>query len=166
MPTLSTSRRGFTIIEMAVTLLVLGILMIAAAGTYTTVTSSTGSTNAEESIRRVASNEQLLARDWDRYSPFGADLTLSGADLTVVTSPTGSSGPDTVSLAVGSKGGLGLAAATGKGACRRFYLPPLTAADNDLAAVADTTLAGCTGASALPSGESATTPTGTTIRTS
>lgn len=151
------------------TLAVLGVLLLASVAGYRAIHGQANSTVAATSLSRVAAAQASMHREWGRYTPYGADLSLAGADVTAVDN-VASSSPSQVSIAAGTKGGVGLAAADGRGTCVLAYLPPPTDTDSDLVSLGASSPAVCNGAAALSAaGGPSDTPIpavtgGTTIR--
>lgn len=144
--------RGFTLVEIIITLAVLGVL--AALGIFgaTSFLKTGYDTDARSRLMQVAQLEQSLANTWGTYSQYPQDFTQVSDDTTV-TEQT-SQQAQQVSASVGSLGDVGLAVRSRSGRCLYLLLAPLTAgADTRDVTAAVPTSAPCHGREALADGE-------------
>ena len=162
--TFSPRARAFTLIEISVTLILVGVLMGLAVVGYQTLQNKASDTNASNNSDRVILAEQSLFSDWGTFSPYAADVSRVGSDVTVVENITPSEAPETVSISVSDKGTLGVAVMSKTGVCQRVAVrAPTAASSTDPSPVTRPDSAPCTGAESFPPGETAAafTPGGT-----
>ena len=150
-------RRGFTLVEMIVTLTVLAILVALSMFGAQSFLRTGHDSDARARLREVAQAQVSLANQWGMYSEYSGDFAgLAGS--TKVTHLV-SSGSDVVSANVGSAGSLGLALRSVSGKCLYMRVEPLVAGGDALDVTAQVPAsAPCRGVEALPETESATTP--------
>ena len=151
--TTTTPRRAFTLIELIVTMIILGIILaLLAINVIGPVMASTRAKRAESTLTQVQTVEQLFARDWGTYSAWRADLNGLVSSL-VIRNGSVSRGPTEVSVAVGTSGTLAMAVAVDSSTCVFRRVAPLwQGGGSDDPGVAAT--AQCVAAAALPMGES------------
>lgn len=144
------ARRAFTLVEVTVTIALVGILAGIAANTYSNVMSDRQVSAVETVLGDVTAAQKQLASDFGTYTTWAADLGMAAASAELLAG--GEAGPGEVSMVVGSKGTLGLAGQTPDGRCVTWRVEPLAAGGKQTPVEDSPT---CSGAGALPSGESA-----------
>ena len=143
--------RGFTLIELAVTFVILGVVAAVSMYGYQSFYRGSLDTDTEERLREVAASEAVLAHDWGRFSDHPADFPALADHLTVVNH--GATQPEEVSVVVGDHGHVGLAALSKSGSCLFLRVAPLLEGGD--ATVVKPDAVGCHGGDALPVGETA-----------
>jgi type II secretory pathway pseudopilin PulG len=144
--------RAFTLIELAVVLVIIFILAGVALATFTVITNRANNQDAMTLLQRATVVEQQQSNSWGVYSPYGKDLTATGQEVTYAENGSPSLKETQVSVAVGSKGNLGLAVQSRTGTCFYVRVAPLITGG----AVTDVTApdsAPCSGTEALDDGE-------------
>lgn len=145
--------RGFSLVELVVTLVVLGILAVMGTFAYGSIRKSASNTQASSNADRVAVVQQTIARDWGKYSPYGKDIVNVGADLTFSENGAASTGPSNVSMVVGRAGNLGIAVKDDAGDCRFYRVAGLLANGAKTEVTGKPSSAPCNGKEALEAGE-------------
>jgi hypothetical protein len=124
----------------------------------------TNDTSAKANNDRVAMLQQVFAKDWGAYTPYGNDIVGVGNDLTLVDNGGASTDSSVVSIAVGTDGSLGLATMSPSQECLRLRGYSLTSApvtapgglpgpsSGDTVSVDRPVSAPCTGRESLPDG--------------
>ena len=151
-------RRGFTILELVITMVV--VTTLAAVGTVglSSVNNRQQRDVAKADVDMVAQAQLRFAALYDTFTDYPLDLTGYASvpkPITVATTPALTT--RTVSIALGSEGGLGLAARGTDGSCLFRYLPSLGTLGESEQWVAETG-ALCEGRAAFPAGEHALEP--------
>ena len=145
--------RGFTLVELAAIVVVVGILASVAIVAVNRARESNELTLADQSVSSVAAAQFDFADRYGTYTDWPADLDLpDGPQVSV--EPSDRSG--IVCLAMSTDGAIGLAAGNGSECVLRTITSPL-----DGAAVTERTVGdnvSCSGSSALPSGSERTVP--------
>jgi type IV pilus assembly protein PilA len=143
---------GFTLIELAVVILIMGILMLIAIPTFLGVRKNAQNKSAQSSVRNGLTAAKAAAADDQTYSTTtAASIQAAEPSITVVT--TASTGPKVVSMRIDTANGntLVLAARSQSGDCY-FVRDSLddsgTAATKQFFKSTGTTTANCTAASA------------------
>jgi prepilin-type N-terminal cleavage/methylation domain-containing protein len=147
------SRRAYTLIEIVVVLVLLGILSTAAlvmgASNRDAAVDSTGDLAA----RRVIQAQTTFSSNYGSYTPAPEDLSGVGRDLLVVVGEAVEGGD--VSISVGTGGTLAVAARSPTGGCFAYQVSPL----NRGGTVTAVELMGtCSSVAALPGDETAVAP--------
>lgn len=146
------TRRGFSLLELVVTLVVLGVILGVAVLSYTNFLGPAREQRAGSLLDRVAAVEQPLARDWGSYSSWPADLADVGSDVTILNAAPAQA-PGQVSVAVGAKGTLALATRVEGGSCLFRLVSALSDGGGTVTPSGMAASAACTGQSALPPAE-------------
>lgn len=139
-----TSRRGFTLLEIMVVVLILAILAAAFGIGATAVARRGDQVAARAAAERVIAAQQGFASSWGTYTPDPDDLDVSSRDHTVITGEVTEA--QTVSIAVGEHvdnltGGSLVTATLGPaGSCVAVWVGPL-ASGTDPTVVSDEDLA-------------------------
>lgn len=169
--------RGFTLLEIVVTLVILTILMGIAIVGFSRLVNWVADNSANTNNNRVALTQQNFAKDWGNYTSYGEDILDVGNDISIMENGAPSTNPNQVSVAVGVNGDLGLATMSTSGACQRLRVTSITSSSDaafnpvsggDTVAVTRPESAPCTGQESLPDGVGvvAYTPGGTAKITS
>jgi len=148
-----TGRAAFTLIELIVTLIILGIIIaIMAINILQPFMVSTHEKSAKATLSRVQTAEQLFARDWGSYSAWSSDLSGVGADVTILNASV-SHKPTEVSVAVGVNGTLALAVAIDASTCVFRQVEAVSEGGGSTEPTVNAA-ALCSAQAALPAGES------------
>lgn len=148
-------RRGFTLLELAITISILGLLSAGLVYAVGAVTATISAREAETLMDRVATAEMNFASVYGSYTAQPTDLTGLGRELIVVSGRA--TGFGQVSVALGDDGTLGIAAVDDRDRCIARYLTSLEAgAEQATVTVPETSV--CDGAVALPDGEAVEDP--------
>ncbi len=116
------SRRAFTLMEMVVAIMIIGMIgLIGFRYAASSATRSMSST-AKLSLSRVLTAEQVYASSRGSFTASPDELSGIGRDLTVVSSA--STSPQVVSLALSSGGTLALAVLASGGECFTLVSTP------------------------------------------
>jgi prepilin-type N-terminal cleavage/methylation domain-containing protein len=150
-------RRGFSLIEFVVAVVILVVLAAIGTFTYRAIINKSANVSAESSIGRVEQSELGFATSFGFFTPDPTDLQPApGNDITLTTG--NSTGPSVVSIAVGTDGSLGIAALSTSGSCETENVADASSGQQPtLTTLASS--AACSGASALASGIGAVSPT-------
>jgi len=147
------AQRGWTLVELAVTMVILAVLSAAIATSYQSFMNNKNDSAVRTLLDRVVLMEQQASTTWDHYTPYAVDLNNVGSDLTIVENAGPALDATQVSVIVGENGTLGLAARSQTGTC--FLVSVTNALDEggpqrtDSSPVLDV----CTATAALPAGE-------------
>lgn len=117
------SRRGYTLIELMVTIAVLAIVSTMALATGRAVTRGNDDVTAAFAVTKVAASQRETAATLGAYASHPDDLRLP-REITAVTGA--STRPGEVSIAVGRSGTLALASVSATGACKATRTSPLS----------------------------------------
>ena len=142
--------KAFSLLELVTTTFLVGLLSVGIIFAYQEIFGSVSTREAEGHINRVVSAQQNFAGVYGKYTPFPADLSGMGRNLTVVAGRSKRSGE--VSISVGEKGTLGVAALDDRGRCSVRRVSSLEDG-SESTKVAFTPSAVCDGRAALPDGE-------------
>lgn len=141
------SRRGFTLIELAAIVLVIGVLAAVSLVAVVQTRARNEQQQAVQSVQAVSAAQFDFADRYGVFTGWPADLDLpDGPEVIVQVSGR----PRVVSIAIADDGTVGMAAGSRDGCALRSITSPLEGAD-----VVDRTVDGneaCTGESALPDG--------------
>lgn len=146
-------RRGFTMVEAAVVLVVLGVLAGAVVAASRGVTSRTNDTQGRNILRGVAAAEEIQYRRFASFVSSDAGLAALDTGATFTTAGGESTIAGAISVATGTTGGtevVGMATLTKSGTCLTLRVsdPASTLADTT-AQFTPSAGGPCTGATAL-----------------
>lgn len=127
----SSSRRGFTLIEMVVTVVVLLILTSLGIFGVSAVLERSDASLTRTDLQAVRTAQLRFAGVYGTFTPHGPDLSsnevspnvweLTSLDVTITDGASTAEG--VISFAVGDDGSLGLAALTSSGDCVGLQVP-------------------------------------------
>lgn len=144
---------AFTLVELVVTLTVLGIALGIGAYAAAAMVGAGISVEAESTLDRVAAYQQRIDSTWGRFTPYGKDLATAFTDLTFVDNGAVSTGAAVVSISVGTGGTLGLAVRDPNGTCLYLRGEPVASGGSTSVITDLPDSAPCSGDQALPAGE-------------
>lgn len=144
-------RRGFTMLEVVATFVLLGILAALATSGLSRAIARSDDAAAAASLDRVLLSQRTFANAFGEYASLPTDLRDLGRDVVVLADPTPSTGSTEISIAVGEDGTLGVAVQSKTGTCIVRKVTPLSAGSEASVVPAD---GGglCNGSRALPEG--------------
>jgi prepilin-type N-terminal cleavage/methylation domain-containing protein len=120
------SRRGFTLLELIVAMAIIVILALVGAAGLASVNTRQQRNVARADIESVAQSQLRFASLYDTFTDFPADLTgIASLPSGITTTAAPARTTRVVSIALGSKGGLGLASRGTDASCWYRYVPPL-----------------------------------------
>jgi len=117
------SRRAFTLLEMAVAIMLIGMISLIGFRSTTKSTTRSLASTAKLTLFRVLTAEQVYAASRGSFTASPDELSGIGRDLTVVSSA--STSPQVVSLALSSGGTLALTVLASGGECFTLVSTPL-----------------------------------------
>lgn len=123
-------RRGFNNVELAVTLIVMGIIAGIAVPSYLTWRSAAAVSTAEQMLTSVTTAQLNFAQTWGGYSSYVGSYPSSPSDFErlpggiMLTTGTATA-PQEVSVAVGESGTAVLATTATNGACVIATMAPV-----------------------------------------
>lgn len=145
-----TTRHGFTLIEMVITMVLMAILMSVAFVGFTAVARRTASLSIDADIDVIHSAQLRFAAVHGSYTPWPEDLTSVPLGVSATAGPSTAVGQ--VSVAVGVDGTLALSSLDAENNCRAVQYPAHGVGGEAI----DVTIAStspCEARSALPAGE-------------
>jgi len=152
------SKRGFSMMELAISLTIVTVLSAVAIGGYAKVMDANGDVQSSSYADRVIFANQTVFRGWGSYTPYGQDLKDLGPDLTVLENGKASTTSSEVSIAVGESGNLGVATRSDSGTCTYLLVGPV-AGGGDKKVVTRPGTTPCSGVEALDPGDTSVTYT-------
>lgn len=154
--TSSRQGRGFTMIEVTITIVLLVVLATVGVSALRAVIDRSGDAAASATLDRAITAQRSFSNAYGSYASEPSDLKDLGRDLTVVLPPQSSTSTDVLSMAVGTKGTLVVAIRSKSGKCLLRSVTPLLASSKETASVTETSI--CLATDVLPPGESPRTP--------
>lgn len=146
----ASSRRAFTLLEVSVMLIVVGIVSLLGYTQFVAGSDEARGKPAQLAVSRVLAAQQVFASANGQYTPAPDQLFNIGRDLTLTTGS--STGSDVVSMVVSDADTLVLASYGGEGFCYVAVVSSLSAGAEVDESVSDSS---CQASGFLPSGESA-----------
>ena len=122
--------RAFTIIEMLVTLIVLGILLSMVMFVSRSAIDRSDRAGATAAADRVIQAQQVVSKSYGQYTPYPNDLIAVGSDIRLLHGPANATNVKDVSFRVSSDGMLGVAAGYKNGRCVYYLVDPLVSGGN------------------------------------
>lgn len=147
--------------ELLVVVFILSVLAGLAAISYSATEGSLAGSTAQDGLAAVGAAETSFASDYGTFTAYPSDLsTLVPRTLTLTDGA--STGPSSISLALGSDGVVGLAALSSTGStCQAERITPYSTTAGSGGQTTTLTIPSseaCDGANALASGDTAQTP--------
>lgn len=140
-------RRGYTLMEVVVTFLIIGFIGVAMGVASTTLLDDSKARSSEAAAQQVLLAQRSFAELHGSYTAYTAELTVKELHLTNGISNT----PEEVSVALGTNGTVGLAVRRSGETCVLVQAPALDAGGG--AKHWRSNRASCRGGDALPSDE-------------
>lgn len=143
-----SSPRGFTLMETAITFLLISLLALVAYSFVGSSSAKSAAQSARLSLSSVASAQQVFAAAYGQFTP---DPTqLKGLPKNITISSSTSTGPTVVSIAVSDNDNLAMSILGADGVC---YIMTVSSLAEGAVPDATESANSCSAASFLPSGE-------------
>lgn len=117
--------RGFTLIELMVTITIAGILVAAGVASYTFLTDNATETKAESKLDRFTVAQQIAARDYGYYVMCEKNLGLTESDIDVIPGTSEPQNENQISVYVNDDDYVAYSTVTEDGKCLARVLAPL-----------------------------------------